>query len=82
MLTYFERKARLPFGASSGVAQKYGVAPSTITAIMKGINRNRELEKALAALMRPRTTVTEAFGEPGPERLARAVGATTASGEG
>lgn len=69
MLTYHERKARLPFGAQTAVATKLGCAPSNVTAVLKGAHRNRAIEKALAALMVPKTTVTEAFGEPGPGRL-------------
>lgn len=71
MLTYHERKARLPFGAQVAVANKLSCAPSNVTAVLKGAHRNRVIEKALAGLMVPKTTVTEAFGEPGPERVRR-----------
>lgn len=71
MLTYHERKARLPFGARNAVATKVGVAPSTVTHVLKGIHRNRRVEIALASLMRPRTRVTEAFGPPGPDSMRR-----------
>lgn len=69
MLTYHERKGRLPFGAQAAVADKLGCAPSNVTAVLKGAHRNREIEKALAGYMVPRTSVTEAFGPPGPERV-------------
>jgi hypothetical protein len=71
MLTYFERKSRLPFGAVTRVANEQDTVVSNVTAVLKGAHRNRPVEKALAALMRPKTTVTEAFGEPGPERIRR-----------
>lgn len=72
MLTYHERKARLPFGAQLDVATKYGVAKSTVTHVLKGLHRNRAVEVALAGHMRPKTTVTEAFGPPGPQSMRKA----------
>jgi hypothetical protein len=71
MLTYHERKARLPFGAQAAVAEAQDCARTTVTAVLKGVHRNREIEKALVAQMVPRTSVTEAFGPPGPERVRR-----------
>lgn len=71
MLTYHERKSRLPHGAVSAAAARCGVAPSTVTHVLRGVHRNRAIEKALAAVMAPRTTVTDAFGARGPERMAR-----------
>lgn len=79
MLTYFERKARLPFGAVSRVAEKTGCAVSNVTAVLKGAHRNREIETELSRLMRPKTSVTAAFGEPGPERIRRSEDALAAS---
>ena len=69
MLTYIERKARVPHGAGIEVSKKLGCAPSTVTHVLKGVHRNREIEVELARLMRPRTSVREAFGPPGPERI-------------
>ncbi len=71
MLTYYQRKERLPFGAQAAVADELDVAPSNVTAVLKGAHRNRRIEVALARLMKPRTSVREAFGPPGPERLRR-----------
>jgi hypothetical protein len=80
MLTYFERKARLPFGAVSKVADELDkMSVSNVTAVLKGAHRNRVVEVALAQLMRPKTSVTEAFGEPGPERLRRVVPTSSAA---
>lgn len=72
MLTYAERKIRLPFGAVTRTAERCGVAVSNVTAVLKGAHRNRRIEIALASLMRPRTPVTEAFGPAGPQSMRRA----------
>lgn len=64
MLTYRERKGRIPFGAVSRTAERTGVAISTVSAVLKGRFRNRRIEIALASLMTPKTTATQAFGPP------------------
>lgn len=71
MLTYHERKSRLPFGAAALVAESVGCARSNVAAVLKGVYRNREVERALSSLMHPRTTVTDAFGPPGPDERMR-----------
>lgn len=71
MLTYYERKARLPFGAVSRIAEQTGRSNGWVSLVLKGAYRDREIERALARLMRPVTGVAEAFGEPGPERVAK-----------
>ncbi len=77
MLTYFERKARLPFGAVSRIATEVGRSNSWVSLVLKGAYRDRAIERALARLMRPATGVAEAFGPPCPHEAARdtAVGA-------
>jgi hypothetical protein len=72
-MTYLERKGRLPFGAIARTAERYGMAESTVSHILKGVHRNRRVETMLAKLMVPYTSVTEAFGPPGPERLRKRV---------
>lgn len=71
MLTYFERKERLPHGALTEVKEKVGCALSTVTHVLRGIHRNRAIELELARRMVPRTSVREAFGPPGPQRIRR-----------
>lgn len=80
MLTYLERKGRLPFGAQIAVAEQLGCARSNVTAVLKGVHRNRAIETALAALMVPRTSVTAAFGPPGPGSM-RKVRALAGAGQ-
>ena len=72
MLSYYERKARLPFGAITRTAERCGVGVSTVTAVCKGVHRNRRVELALAAVMTPRTPVGVAFG-PGFRMMRRAL---------
>jgi hypothetical protein len=69
MLTYGQRKRRLPFGAGTKVALETGLSAATVTRVLKGDFRNPRVEIALAALMVPTTTVEEAFGQEAPERL-------------
>lgn len=64
MLTYVERKLRTPFGAQARIAEQFGLSVSGVSRVFKGVTRDREIEKALASVMQPRTTVTEAFGPP------------------
>ena len=71
MLTYYERKGRLPFGAITRTAERCGVAVSNVTAVLKGAHRNRRIEIALASMMKPRTAVAAAFGPPGPGSMRR-----------
>lgn len=68
MLSYSERKHRLPNGAISRVAEGCGVAQSTVSHVLKGVHRNRTVEVALARLMTPKTSATAAFG-PGFKML-------------
>lgn len=82
MLSHSERKARLPHGAIVTVACRTDRGVSTVSHVLRGVHRNRQIEKALAALMRPRTTVTEAFGPPGPEPLRRRVSKTHEARQG
>ena len=70
-LSYYERKARLPFGAVSRVAEAHGCAVGYVSNVLSGRKRNREIELKLAALMRdPETgralSVSAAFGKPAP----------------
>ncbi len=71
MLTYKQRKGRLPFGAGTRVREVTDLPPSTLTQILKGKMRNRVAEELFAGLMVPATTVDEAFGPPGVESLRR-----------
>lgn len=64
MLTYRERKGRIPFGGLARTAERCGVAMSTVSSVLAGRWRNRRVEIALASLMRPATTATQAFGPP------------------
>jgi len=84
MLTYYERKARLPHGAVTAVHEETGFSLSTVSEVLQGKHRNRSIEIALAALMQPPTPVVKAFGPPGPERLRRTRPTTVpaAAGEG
>lgn len=68
-LTYYERKERLPHGAVSRVAEELGRPVSTVSRVLAGTLRDREVETRLAQLMREPTTaqrvsVNEAFGSP------------------
>lgn len=72
MLTYLQRKSRLPFGASARVGELTGIPASSLTTILKRALRNRRAEVAFASFMVPNTTVEDAFGEPGIESLRRA----------
>jgi hypothetical protein len=68
-LTYFERKACLPHGAVSRVAEEEGCAISKVSANLSGTAFDRAIQTKLAALMidtegKP-VTVDMAFG---PER--------------
>lgn len=64
MLDYPTRKARLPHGAVTAVAEKTGYAKSTVHEVLSGDLRNTRIEAALAAYMDPPTTRAEAFGPP------------------
>lgn len=64
MLDYPTRKARLPHGAVTVVAEKTGYAKSTVHEVLSGTLRNTRIEVALASYMRPTTTRAEAFGPP------------------
>lgn len=68
-LTYYERKARLPHGAMSRVAEEEGCAISKVSDVVAGRVRDRSVETRLARIMRDpgtgaRVSVTEAFGPP------------------
>lgn len=69
MLTYLQRKKRLPFGAGARIAAELGVARSAVTYVLKGSRRNRKVEVALAAVMTPATSVEEAFGAEAPQPI-------------
>lgn len=66
---YWERKRRLGHGANRRVAGLCGVSEALVTAVLKGSHRNRIIERALAAEMRPRTSVGEAFGPAAPKKI-------------
>lgn len=72
-LSYWERKQRLRLGAGMRVAALTGYQNSTVTYVLKGRHRNREIERALAAEMVPRTSVGEAFGPAAPSEKMRRV---------
>ena len=76
MLTYYQRKERLPWGAQKAVAAEAGCSEAYISMVMKGIKRDRAVERGLAALMRPVTGVAVAFGPPKPVKNSRAERAT------
>lgn len=66
-LTYYERKARLPYGAVTRVAEELQHPVSSVSRVLAGVIRNRTIETALAKLMRvPETgahvSVSDAFG--------------------
>lgn len=68
-LTYYERKARLPHGAVSRVAEEEGCVASKVSYVLAGRVRDRAVEARLARLMRDpesgaRVTVADAFGPP------------------
>lgn len=73
-LSYFERKARLPHGAVSRVAEEVACAVSKVSDVLTGHTRDRDVETRLAKLMRTeageRVSVTEAFG-PAARKLHR-----------
>jgi hypothetical protein len=75
-LTYHQRKERIPFGASARIAERIGRSASWVALVLKGAYRDRRVETALAKMMEPYTSVTEAFGPPGPERLRKRVKAS------
>jgi len=85
-LTYYERKARLPFGAVLRVAEKCSAPASTVSRVLADKLRNRAIESALAALMRDpatgrRVTVSEAFGPPARTLRRARVGVDRRHGE-
>jgi hypothetical protein len=67
-MTYYERKALLPHGAVSRVAEDAGCAPSKVSAVLSGRVRDRDVEARLSRLMRKAdgspVSVVEAFGPP------------------
>jgi hypothetical protein len=72
-LSYYERKARLPFGAVSHVSREAGCALSKVSAVLSGKVRDRDVEMRLARYMKHegrRVSVTAAFG-PAAHRLPR-----------
>ena len=69
VLSYYERKARLPWGGQRTVADAAGCSEAYVSMVMKGIKRDRRIERHLAALMRPRTGVAQAFGTPKPVKF-------------
>jgi hypothetical protein len=72
-LSYYERKARLPFGAVSHVAHEAGCALSKVSAVLSGKVRDRDVEMRLARYMKHegrKVSVTAAFG-PAAHRLPR-----------
>ena len=79
-LTYYERKARLPFGAVSRVAEQHGCEVSHVSNVLSGRSRNRQIEQLLAALMRDpgtnkRVSVLVAFGAPAGRSMRATKGA-------
>lgn len=85
-LSYFERKALLPHGAVSRVAEELGCAVAKVSLVLGGHARDRDVETHLARLMRypetgnresyTRVSVTEAFG-PAARKLHRKGGTLT-----
>lgn len=61
MLSYFDRKGRLPFGGATRVAERLHVTLGHVSQVLKGTRRDPRVEKALARLMG--VGVLEAFGE-------------------
>lgn len=66
MLTYRERKKRLPRGGQTRVAEQFSVWVSTVTRVNRGELRWPEMEAALATMMSPKTTPVEAYGPVPP----------------
>jgi hypothetical protein len=62
MLSYLDRKGRLPFGALSRVAERLDLTLGHVSEVMHGRRRDARVEKALAKLMA--VSPLEAFGEP------------------
>lgn len=67
MLTYYERKARLPMRASKLIREVTKRSSGYISLVLAGKRRNRQIEEMFAAVMRDPVTnrtvsVTEAFG--------------------
>lgn len=73
-LSYHERKALLPHGAVSRIAEKHRCAVSKVSDVLGGTARDREIENDLAKLMRTadggRVTANDAFG-PAVKKLHR-----------
>ncbi len=61
MLSYFDRKGRLPFGGATRVAERLHVTLGHVSQVLKGTRRDPRVEKALAKLMG--VTPQDAFGE-------------------
>jgi hypothetical protein len=72
MLSYWERKRGLPHGASRTIAQLLGCTESMVSMVLKGVRRDRAIERALAAKMKPRVSVGVAFGPAAPVRMRQA----------
>lgn len=69
MLSYWERKRRLPHGASRTIAACLQCTESMVSMVLRGVRRNRAVERALAMKMTPRTAIAEAFGPPAPVKM-------------
>jgi hypothetical protein len=68
-LDQWDRKRLLPYGAVTEVANRIGVSRSLVSEVIRGTRRNRNVEVALARVMK--LPVDEAFGPP--RRRARLV---------
>ncbi len=69
MLSYWERKRRLPFGASAQIAGLLGCTEAMVSMVLRGRRRHRAVERALAIRMAPKTSVADAFGAPAPVKM-------------
>ena len=69
MLSYWERKRGIPHGASRQVAQLLGCTESMVSMVLRGARRDRTIERALAARMKPKVSVAVAFGPPAPVKM-------------
>lgn len=79
MLTYHQRKERLPFGAQRRVAESLGYDEGHVSAVVKGTRRNPDIERALYRLMtKPKPSLRDTFG-PLPLTLRRSMRAERAA---
>ncbi len=80
MLSYLERKGRLPTGAGARVAEAHAVSDQTVSQVLKGTLRHPAIEQSLYRLMREPGTTTftrkvltraDVFGASPPKSMRR-----------